>query len=1036
MFRSTVIALFIATAGLAIEAGPVPGVDADEWLRRYSGGVNSLVYAPAYRGEGFGVKLTPTAGNYPVRLDQARFYLSGNEAGPRGRWRVRVYDDDGPGDTCGTVLLDTIIPSQVDRWNTVVVRRDIIIRNGSFYVFAYCDTWDASAQAFPRFRFDTGLDTGYVNHDSAPGSGHAFSRRVLPGGAGDPYFEAYVTGLNYDLALARIVTPVGVFDSTDFVIPACSVANTGQLSVPAYKVRFQLGDFKLFANVANHDPGTTRLVQFAPLPVFPRGPYAVTCSTELEGDAAAANDCRRDTVRVRVRDVGIAAIESPSGIVDSGTTVAPTVLVGNSGSDTSTALLWLGIGSWRDSAPVIIPPGEETGISLRDWTALQRGTNPVVCSLRLAGDVRPADNRHSTSVSVRVSDLAALRVLDPDTTNRPGVIAPRALVANLGTGRSPCTASFSINSSPAWSRSLSLPAGLPQGETTLVFPDWTAAAGRYSARCSVGQAAEQVPANDVAVLDFTVGATDVALEAIVAPAGGYDTVQPVIPLAVVRNRSDFAVAPRVWLTLADSAGALAYVESLDLAPIASLDSGLAEFPEWPLPHAVGDWTVACSVAAPFDTNPANDRLAAAFRVWSRPPLPAGWAEATPVPLEPSGRPLRDGAWLCPVGNWVYVAKGYKTGDFYRYSVERDSWQNCAALPLGEEDRPPAKGATACSDDNRYIYATKGNNTLGFWRYDTRGDSWTALAPIPVGFDRRRIKGGTDLVRVRHPRTDSEYVYLLKGGRTEFYRYNVTAGRWSAMPDAPAVDKPRWDKGSWLVYDGDRTIYAHRAKYHDLYRYDLVGDTWNRTALAGMPIESGLSGRRKKSKDGGSALWQDGVIYALKGGNSTEFYCYDPAAAAWRELDTLPSVGSTGKRKAVKGGGALCWYDGLFFAVKGAKTAEYWRYAPGTPDAGGRTQHARMGVQGVEREASGVMLLVQNPSRGTAAIRWSGPSTLAPRPSTLALYDASGRLVFTRPLRPSTSGTLDLNLPDLPAGAYLVRFDAGHDVAVGKLILQR
>ena len=26
-----------------------------------------------------------------------------------------------------------------------------------------------------------------------------------------------------------------------------------------------------------------------------------------------------------------------------------------------------------------------------------------------------------------------------------------------------------------------------------------------------------------------------------------------------------------------------------------------------------------------------------------------------MPLEPSGRAVKDGAWLCPVGDWIYFA---------------------------------------------------------------------------------------------------------------------------------------------------------------------------------------------------------------------------------------------------------------------------------------------------------------------------------------------------------------------------------------------
>jgi hypothetical protein len=1034
MFRSTVIALCIATTGLALTTGSnrVASIDADEWLRQYSGGLNSQVYIPTFRGEGFGVRLTPSTGNYPVRISQARFYFSDNETGSRGRWRMRIYDDDGPGDTCGTVLLDTVISSHLDRWNTVTIQRDIILRSGSFYVFAYCDTWGSNFLPFPHFRFDNDLSPDYLNYDSAPGGGHSFRRWIMPGRIGDPYFEAYVTGIDYDVAVTRIVAPIGEIDSGLAIMPACSVANYGRLTAASYTVRLQVGDFRAIANVGNHAPGTSRLVSFPVMPVLPRGTYPVCCTTELADDDYSANDRLLDSVRVRVWDVDVSDILSPTGLVDSGATSSTEVLVGNSGTESVTAMLHVGIGDWRDSVTLLIPAGEQSIAGLRDWTAQRRGVNAVRCSLALAGDMRPQNNTRSGVVHVQVHDLAALAILEPTGANPPGELAPRGVVANRGTGREPCSATFTINSTPHYSATLPLPGGLPLGDTTLTFPSWTATVGGFTARCSVGLATEQVPANNVATAGFSVGRTDVGVLAITAPSGAFDTAQQVLPAAWVISLGDGTVAPRAWMVLRDSIETTVYCESIDLDAITAGDSVLAEFPEWPLPHAAGSYTAACSVAAPFDENPSNDCAAGEFSIFTHPPLPTGWSEVTNVPLEPSGRAVKDGGWLCPVGDWAYVAKGYKTGDFYRFSFASNSWQYRAAIPLGEEDKQPGKGASACDDGERFIYATKGNNTLGFWRYDTQGDSWNALEPVPVGMKRRRVKGGSDMVKVRHPRSDTEYVYLLKGGNTEFYRYNILTGRWRAMPDAPAVDKPKWDKGSWLVYDGDRTIYAHRAKYHDLYRYDLAGDTWSRTALTGMPLQSRYTGRSRKSKDGGSAVWQSGAIFALKGGNSNEFYRYDVGSAIWTELDTLPTFGSSAKKRRVKAGGSLCNVGGQFLAIKGSKSTECWAWTPAVQGAPGRpAAGAQSGSLALL--PAGRMAVTPNPLTGSrASIAWSRPLATA---RDLVLFDIAGRPVFRTGISAGrTRGDLDLG--DLAAGVYLVRLADDPAGPAAKLIIQR
>jgi hypothetical protein len=77
-------------------------------------------------------------------------------------------------------------------------------------------------------------------------------------------------------------------------------------------------------------------------------------------------------------------------------------------------------------------------------------------------------------------------------------------------------------------------------------------------------------------------------------------------------------------------------------------------------------------------------------------------------------------------------------------------------------------------------------------------------------------------------------------------------------------------------------------------------------------------------------------------------------------------------------------------------------------------------------------IVRNPSRGHATIRLSAPSSLVSRPSTLSLYDASGRLVLTRSLDLSVSRSL--SLPALSPGVYLLRLTGGANLA-RKLVIE-
>jgi len=88
-------------------------------------------------------------------------------------------------------------------------------------------------------------------------------------------------------------------------------------------------------------------------------------------------------------------------------------------------------------------------------------------------------------------------------------------------------------------------------------------------------------------------------------------------------------------------------------------------------------------------------------------------------------------------------------------------------------------------------------------------------------------------------------------------------------------------------------------------------------------------RSSKAKWGGAlAAAFDGHIYALKGNNSGQFFAYDPMRDTWSERESIPRLGSTGKKKGVKKGGALVSAGEDLYAVKGNKTLEFWRCRAG------------------------------------------------------------------------------------------------------------
>jgi len=412
--------------------------------------------------------------------------------------------------------------------------------------------------------------------------------------------------------------------------------------------------------------------------------------------------------------------------------------------------------------------------------------------------------------------------------------------------------------------------------------------------------------------------------------------------------------------------------------------------------------------------------------------PFGWGSGRPMPAGPARRMIRDGGWLAydASSERIFAAKGNRTGELFAYDPVGDSWSALALWPYGAEARLPRAGAAACSDGQGVVYATKGNNTRGFWKYEAARDSWYQLTDVPLGSSNKKVKGGTDIVWAYKDGTGSPY--LLKGYRNEFYRYDVASNEWQTLLQAPVGVNTKWDKGSWLATDGSRYIYAFKAKYHEFYRYDVEEGIWDST-LAPMPVH-GTTGN-KKAKDGGCAAYYAGRIFALKGGNTYEFWQFTVARDSWAELETIPSVAPTGiTRKKVKTGADIVAAGAVLYATKGNKSLEFWHY--GLSPMMGSQPSGRNGVMSEAARLRGRPTLEATPSpmTGRALIAYSLPMA---GPVSLKLYDVSGSL--TRTLAAGYAGagihTTHLDAAGLPRGVYLLRLESRESRVTRKLTLE-
>ncbi|MEO0073985.1 MAG: M14 family zinc carboxypeptidase, partial [candidate division WOR-3 bacterium] len=302
-----------------------------------------------------------------------------------------------------------------------------------------------------------------------------------------------------DVGVTAIVSPRGVVDSGQSVVPVCSVYNYGNATV-SYRVRMRIGsEYNDTARVSGHAPGTYRLVQFPSWQTVTRGWKAVTCSTELTSDADPQNDRRTGSVIVRVTDIEAVAFVAPGEYADSGIAVAPAIAVRNNGFEPATFLVRLDIEggySFTDTFRNLVPDIVDTVI-FPTWIPPFRGSFRMFFIALLTGDQVPQNDTLAGVVRVRVHDAGVRQILSPAGSIEPGLVVPQALVRNFGTQREPVSVTFVIDAEPEYRQTLELPEGLPAGiDTTIVFPAWQATVGSYTARCSTAMAADLTNEND------------------------------------------------------------------------------------------------------------------------------------------------------------------------------------------------------------------------------------------------------------------------------------------------------------------------------------------------------------------------------------------------------------------------------------------------------------------------------------------------------------------------------------------------------------
>jgi hypothetical protein len=155
--------------------------------------------------------------------------------------------------------------------------------------------------------------------------------------------------------------------------------------------------------------------------------------------------------------------------------------------------------------------------------------------------------------------------------------------------------------------------------------------------------------------------------------------------------------------------------------------------------------------------------------------------------------------------------------------------------------------------------------------------------------------------------------------------------------------------SWTDFDADVDATD------DTARGRFVVEGKQQEPPAWVPWPDVPAGSQNRVVQHGAAMATDPMgffVYLLKGNNTCEFYQFDPVTKVWFPLDPIPERGRDNVPRTVKEGGTLTQVGGKFYATKGGNTLEFWEYDPAAEQGHRWTQKADVpaGSKGVSNGA--------------------------------------------------------------------------------------
>ncbi len=660
-----------------------------------------------------------------------------------------------------------------------------------------------------------------------------------------------------------------------------------------------------------------------------------------------------------------------------------------------------------------LAPKKETTVIFNTWTPETTGYFAVRGITNYALDENRRDDTLEATTFIYWKDVGISEIIQPVGGYPPGtMIEPKCKVKNFGN-----LDEFNITvrcSVPDinYTDVVTVNYLAPYDEVEVTFDTLEVTAGTHTIYFYATTDNDLNPDNDLASATYSGGHLDVGATQIISPTGTILR-DPNVPKPVSGKVKNFGDYPWTFWTFFKiyKGNDLVYIDSLNVTvdPGAEVTLTFTSY----LCADTGNYTTILKTALVGDVNPANDSLVGSFKVIL---LTPGWHKMPDV--AGATKPVKSGGALCALGNKVYALVGNNTLDLMVYNVENKTWSKASDVPQGPKKKNVKKGASICTD-GQYIYVVKGNNTQEFARFDPVTGTWKEYE---VGFS-KGIKGSSMAF-------DGErYIYIICGSsNNEWKRFNITTETFE--PCNPAtLPADKWKTGSWIVHlpTDPPAIYALRVggKTNEFYIIPIDGTP---TPKAEMPL-IGSTGKKKKAKEGSAGAYNPatGMIYALKGGNTLEFFSYNPATDQWTILEDVGQPeGKPAKR--VKGGGALTYSSnaGGLFAFVGNNTNEFWLYVP----ASSYLMSTASGNNGVQVETKNLKNFTLTVSRvkDYLKVTYTLPVNIK---ANLKIYNALGEIVYNAT---SDRNYFMIDTKKFATGLYIMKFEANEYKATKKLVI--